>query len=310
MSRLGPTGTLFVVLAVMVLGFACASSSFYQIYNIKLMLANIAFTGIVAATLTLIMISGGLDISIGGSIALTTCFVAWLHNLPNPPSAWIIVIAALLLGTVIGTVNGLLITGLNLDPIITTIGTMAITRGLAYVLTDGQSILVLDEITEFIGQGEIVHIPVPVLLFGAVYLVLTVTLTRSGFGRRVYCIGANPVTAELSGIRVNRVRFVLYLLSGIAASISGLILLGQSLVGMPQHALGSELNVITAVLIGGVPLTGGRGTVMGTLAGVLILGVLYNGFTIMGFGFVHISIFQGIFLIVAVALYTVRNEAT
>ncbi len=307
-KKLSNATILLLFLLVMVIAFAVASEDFYSVYNIKTMLTNIAFSGIVAGTLTLIMITGGLDISIGGNIALTSCFAAYLYNLENPLPVGVILLLGLLLGAVIGTINGFLITRLDLNPIITTLGMMAITRGLGYVLTKGRSILMLEDVTGFIGGGEIFMIPFPLILFIVVFVILTLLLSKSKFGRRIYCIGSNQEASLVSGINVNRVKFVLYLMSGIAASISGLILVGQSAVGMPQHATGTELDVITAVLLGGTALSGGKGNIIGTLAGVLILGVLYNGFTMVGFRYVHIKVFQGIILIVVVALYEVREK--
>ena len=140
------------------------------------------------------------------------------------------------------------------------------------------------------------------------FVILYFLLGHSKFGRKVYIIGANQAAARVSGIRVNRVKFILYLMSGVAASVSGLILTGQTAVGMPQHANGVELDVITAVLLGGTALSGGKGSILGTLAGVLILGVLYNGFTMIGFKYVHIRVFQGIILILIVALYELREK--
>ena len=166
----------------------------------------------------------------------------------------------------------------------------------------------LEDVTGFIGGGEIFTIPFPLILFAVIFVILTLLLNRSKFGRQIYCIGANEQAALVSGINVNRVKFLLYLISGIAASISGLILVGQSAVGMPQHATGTELDVITAVLLGGTALSGGKGNILGTLAGVLILGVMYNGFTMVGLRYVHIKVFQGIILIAVVALYEVRER--
>jgi len=130
---------------------------------------------------------------------------------------------------------------------------------------------------------------------------------QSKFGRKIYYIGTNAEAARLSGIKVNRVKFLLYLLSGIAASIGGLIVAGQSMVGMPKHAEGTELEVITAVLLGGTSLYGGKGSIPGTLAGLLILAVLFNGFSMIGFS-VHVQLFQGIMLIAIVALYEIREK--
>jgi ribose transport system permease protein len=305
--RISTVLMLFIVLAVMLVVFSVLSKDFYSFLNISTMLTNIAFSGIVAATLTLIMITGGLDISIGGNIALTSCVVAFLYANLGVPAA-VTILIALILGAAIGSFNGFFITRLNLNPIITTLGTMAITRGIGYVLTQGRSILILENVVGFIGRGAIAKIPFPLILLALVYAVLAVLLSSSKFGRKVFCIGANPDAAEVSGIKINKIKFLLYLFSGIAGSISGLILTGQTAVGMPQHATGSELDVITAVLLGGTALGGGKGSILGTLAGVLILGVLYNGFTMIGFRYVHIRIFQGILLIIVVALYEIREK--
>ncbi len=315
-KKIPTTVILFIILAVMIIVFAVLSADFYSLYNITSMLTNIAFMGIIAATLTYILITGGLDISIGGNIALTSCIVAAVFNLEKHPDMWLVMFIGLAVGAVIGAFNGLLITRLDLNPIITTLGTMAMARGGAYVISKGRSILVMEPVTGFIGRGEIwtspenmISIPyLPVVWFALVYIVLALILAKTKFGRKVYCLGANQEAARLSGIKVNRVKFVLYLISGISAAFSGLILTGQTAVGMPQHGTGSEMDVISAVLLGGCSLAGGKGSILGTLAGVLILSVLYNGFTMIGFKWVHIRVFQGILLVVIVALYEIRDK--
>jgi len=272
------------------------------------MLTNAAYTGIVAAALTFVLITGGLDISIGGNIALTSCVVAALYNLDNAPHISIILIIGLCVGAVIGSMNGILITKLDLNPIITSLGTMAIASGLAYVITKSRSILIMEPVTGFISRTTLATIPMPLFWFIIIYVFLALLLAKTKFGRKVYCIGANQEAARLSGIKVNKVKYLLYLMSGITASFSGLIILGQSAVGMPQHGVGTELDVISAVLLGGTALTGGKGSILGTLAGVLILTILYNGFTMIGFKWVHIRIFQGVLLVGVVALYEVRER--
>jgi ribose/xylose/arabinose/galactoside ABC-type transport system permease subunit len=256
------------------------------------------------------MISRGLDISIGGVIGLTTVVVATLYSQPDPFPVWLILIIGLSTGTLFGMLNGWCVTVLDMDPIITTLGTMAITRGLAYVISDAQSILMFEDTTDFISNGTILFIPMPVILFLLTALIFSIILHKSKFGRAVYAIGANEASAKLSGISVKPVKMIVYVLSGLAASVSGIILLGQTSVGMPQHGIGTELEVITAVLLGGTALSGGKGTIYGTIAGVLILGVLFNGLTISGVRYVHLQIFQGILLLVAVATYEIktRNE--
>ena len=302
--------SLFLFLGFLIILFSFTSEHFLSSYNITSLLTNISYSGIAAIVLTLVMISRGLDISIGGVIGLTTVVVSALYSQSDPLPIWLILTIGLGTGAVVGLINGWCITVLDMDPIITTLGAMAITRGLAYVISDSQSILMFEETTDFISNGVFFNIPIPIILFMLTALICGVVLHKSKFGRSIYAIGANEVSASLSGISVNKTKMILYVLTGIAASISGIILLGQTSVGMPQHGIGAELEVITAVLLGGTALSGGKGTIYGTIAGVLILGVLFNGLTISGVRYVHLQIFQGLLLLVAVATYEIktRNE--
>ena len=308
--KLSTTSSLFIFLGFLIAVFSITSEHFLSPYNITSLLTNISYSGIAAIVLTLIIISRGLDISIGGVIGLTTVVVATLYSQNDPLPTWLILIIGLGTGAIVGFINGWCITALDMDPIITTLGAMAITRGLAYVISDSQSILMFEETTDFISNGVFFNIPIPIILFMLTALICGVVLHKSKFGRSIYAIGANEVSASLSGISVNKTKMILYVFTGMAASISGIILLGQTSVGMPQHGIGAELEVITAVLLGGTALSGGKGTIYGTIAGVLILGVLFNGLTISGVRYVHLQIFQGLLLLVAVATYEIktRNE--
>lgn len=309
-KKITTTTSLFAFLGFLIILFSFTSEHFLSSYNITSLLTNIAYSGIAAIVLTLVMISRGLDISIGGVIGLTTVVVSALYSQSDPLPIWLILTIGLSTGAVVGLINGWCITALDMDPIITTLGAMAITRGLAYVISDSQSILMFEDTTDFISNGIIFNIPIPIILFLLTALIFSVVLHKSKFGRSIYAIGANETSASLSGISVNKTKMILYIFSGIAASVSGIILLGQTSVGMPQHGIGAELEVITAVLLGGTALSGGKGTIYGTIAGVLILGVLFNGLTISGVRYVHLQIFQGLLLLVAVATYEIktRNE--
>jgi ribose/xylose/arabinose/galactoside ABC-type transport system permease subunit len=308
--KLSTTSSLFIFLGFLIAVFSITSEHFLSPYNITSLLTNISYSGIAAIVLTLIIISRGLDISIGGVIGLTTVVVATLYSQNDPMPTWLILIIGLGTGAIVGFINGWCITALDMDPIITTLGAMAITRGLAYVISDSQSILMFEDTTDYISNGTIFYIPIPIIIFILTVIIFSVLLHKSKFGRSIYAIGANELSAEFSGIAIKSKKMILYILSGVAASISGIILLGQTSVGMPQHGLGTELEVITAVLLGGAALSGGKGTIYGTVAGVLILGVLFNGLTISGVRYVHLQIFQGILLLVAVATYEIktRNE--
>jgi ribose/xylose/arabinose/galactoside ABC-type transport system permease subunit len=308
--KLSTTSSLFIFLGFLIAVFSITSEHFLSPYNITSLLTNISYSGIAAIVLTLIIISRGLDISVGGVIGLTTVVVATLYSQNDPLPTWLILIIGLGTGAIVGFINGWCITALDMDPIITTLGAMAITRGLAYVISDSQSILMFEDTTDYISNGTIFYIPIPIIIFILTVIIFSVLLHKSKFGRSIYAIGANELSAEFSGIAIKSKKMILYILSGVAASISGIILLGQTSVGMPQHGLGTELEVITAVLLGGAALSGGKGTIYGTVAGVLILGVLFNGLTISGVRYVHLQIFQGILLLVAVATYEIktRNE--
>ena len=302
--------SLFLFLGFLIILFSFTSEHFLSSYNITSLLTNISYSGIAAIVLTLVMISRGLDISIGGVIGLTTVVVSALYSQSDPLPIWLILTIGLGTGAVVGLINGWCITALDMDPIITTLGAMAITRGLAYVISDSQSILMFEDTTDFISNGVIFNVPIPIIIFALTALIFSIVLHKTKFGRSIYAIGANEVSASLSGISVNKTKMILYVFTGIAASVSGIILLGQTSVGMPQHGIGAELEVITAVLLGGTALSGGKGTIYGTIAGVLILGVLFNGLTISGVRYVHLQIFQGLLLLVAVATYEIktRNE--
>tara|TARA_B110000238_G_scaffold27321_1_gene26959 strand:- start:3104 stop:4057 length:954 start_codon:yes stop_codon:yes gene_type:complete len=309
-TKITTNTSLFLFLGFLVILFSFTSEHFLSPYNITSLLTNISYSGIAAIVLTLVMISRGLDISIGGVIGLTTVVVSALYSQSDPLPIWLILTIGLGVGAVVGLINGWCITVLDMDPIITTLGAMAITRGLAYVISDSQSILMFEDTTDFISNGVIFNVPIPIILFALTAIIFSIILHKSKFGRSIYAIGANEVSASLSGISVNKTKMILYVLTGIAASVSGIILLGQTSVGMPQHGIGAELEVITAVLLGGTALSGGKGTIYGTIAGVLILGVLFNGLTISGVRYVHLQIFQGLLLLVAVATYEIktRNE--
>ena len=306
--RLSTTQILFIFLAIIFVSFSLINEDFFSVYNITSLLTNISFSGIVAVVLTLIIISGGLDISVGGVIGLTSVVVAGLFAQPDPLPIGIILIIGLGTGALVGLFNGLCITVLDMDPIITTLGSMAITRGLAYVISKSLSLLMMEDVTDFISNGTLFYVPVPIIIFAIITLLFVFILHYTKFGRKVYAIGANDISANIAGIAVKRVKLILYTLCGLAASLSGIILLGQTAVGMPQHGLGTELEVITAVLLGGTALSGGKGKIFGTLAGVLILGVLFNGLTMIGLRFVHLKIFQGLLLLVAVASYEMKTR--
>lgn len=305
---LNNTATLFIILAVM---FAIASyvgrPFFFSQLNLIPMLNNLSFIGIVASVLTMLMISGEIDFSIGGNIGLTACLTAVL--LENGLPGWLVVIIALGAGLLMGAFNGMLVTVVGVNSIMATIGTMFIWRGIGYTLTDGKSILAMNPAIDFIGRGFVFKvIPFPIVLLVLFFLLTYMILQHSKWGRRIYSIGSNTMASYLSGIKVKRIKFIGFLLCGMTASLGGLVLTSLTAVGMPQHGQGLELVIISSIILGGTALGGGRGTILGTLAGVLILSILYNFLTIMNVYYFYIQMVQGSILILVVAAYEIRQS--
>ncbi len=302
------TAILFVILAVL---FAVASyvgrPFFFSRLNLIPMVNNLSFIGIVAAVLTMVLVAGEIDFSIGGNIGLTACITAVL--LERGLTGWLVVVIALAAGLAMGAFNGILVTAIGVNSIIATIGTMFIWRGIGYTLTNGESILALDPVIDYIGRGFVFEvIPFPIVLLVLVFLIMYLVMNHSKWGRRIYAIGSNPLASFLSGIKVKRIKFVSFLLCGMTASLGGLILTSLTAVGMPQHGQKLELVIVSAIILGGTALGGGKGSILGTLAGVLILSVLYNFLTIMNILYFYIQIVQGSVLILVVAAYEIRQS--
>jgi ribose transport system permease protein len=304
--KINDTVILYIVLVLMVLFFSLTSEFFYSTYNIVTMLANLSFMGIIAAVLTIVLVTGEIDFSIGGNIGLTSCLAAFLIN--RGLDGWLVIIICLFLGLAIGVFNGFLVTVVGVNSIIATIGTMSIWRGLAYTLTDGRSLLADTKIINYLGYGTIAKVPFPIVIFIIIFAVCYIVMNRSKYGRYVYSIGANPMAAFLSGINVKKIKFLNFVFVGITASIGGLILTGLTTVGMPQHGQGLELVIISAIILGGTAISGGRGQILGTLVGILILSVLYNGLTMLNVYFYYVQIAQGAVLVLVVATYEIRGK--
>jgi ribose/xylose/arabinose/galactoside ABC-type transport system permease subunit len=303
---LSNTITLFIVLIAMLVFFSLTSKSFLSTYNLVSMLSNLSFYGIVAAVLTMVLISGEIDFSIGGNIGLTSIIAAIL--IESGVNGWLVIILCLLLGAAIGVFNGFLVTIIGVNSIIATVGTMSVWRGLAYTFSDGQSIMAMTPVIDFLGRGRVWNIPFPIILFIIIFAVCYVVMNHSKWGRKIYAIGVNPMASFLSGINVKQVKFLTFLFSGIAAALGGLILASLSGVGMPQHGEGLELTIVSAILLGGTALGGGRGQILGTLVGVLIISVLYNGLTMLNVYYYYVQIAQGAVLVAVVATYEVRQK--
>jgi ribose transport system permease protein len=296
------TAALFGVLILLVAFFSTRSEFYLTSSNILNILVSASVIGIIAAPATLLLVAGQFDLSVGSGAAFIGVVMAWGAATYDIPRG---ILLALLAGLVIGLVNGIAVTVFGISALITTLATLAILRGLGQVIADGQTLL-LPGFDQIGNARPFLDIPVPVLVFVVITVVTASAMRYTVFGRSMYAIGANPVAARLAGIRTKTAVFVGFLLSGLAVTIGGLILVSQLGAASPEAASGLELSVVTAVILGGASLAGGRGTVLGTVLGVLILGCLNNGLTLMNIDSFYQDVARGALLLTAVGFDQLR----
>ena len=296
-----PEAVLLVVLLAMGGWFWNSSEVFMTTINMRNVLLSVSVLGILAAPSTLLLISGNFDLSIASNAAMCGVAVAMVADQHSTALA---IFVAVIAGLLAGALNGLLVSGLGIASIIVTLGTFQAYRGIARLMANGQTIRLRGEI-DFI-TDRIIGIPTQVVLFIIITAITMFIVRYTRFGRAVYAIGSNLVAARLAGIRQRPTVFVLFLVSGVMAALAGLILASQLDAASPNAATGDELKVVAAVILGGASLSGGRGTIIGTLLGVLILGVLQNGLTLLSVTSFWRDVATGTVLIAAVGLDRVR----
>jgi ribose/xylose/arabinose/galactoside ABC-type transport system permease subunit len=295
---------LLIALAVLVALFSAVSSNFYSVYNLLSMVTNITFYGLAAMGFCINLVAGEVDISIGANIALTSCVTAFAYNAGLPIG--LCIAAGLFVGLLIGCLNALVITIFKVNSMIVSLGAMSIAQGIAYTLTKGKTILIMEDTLGFFGRGAIGPIPFPIIVLAVCVAIFSVLLNATKFGRYVKSVGSNANVAYLSGIRANRIKFATLLICAFMASVSGLLIASRTAVGMPQHGIGQEFPIISAVILGGASLYGGKGSILGSVIGVLIMGVIYNGLVMLNIPSYAVEMIRGIILILIVASYEIR----
>lgn len=306
-TGVGTTVLLLLVFYVLLLVvFSFLSPFFMTVRNMTSISSNIALIGLMAAAGTPLIIAGGLDLSVAAVAGLTGVIIALLHAAGIP--IWIAVLGAIGVAVVIGIVNGVLATYLRLNPLIVTLATMSIVTGVSLILTGGLTKPLLVDGFNWIGQGRVVGIPVPALLMLAVYVLLWVMLQKSHFGRYAFAVGGNPDASRLIGLPVDRTQIVLYVMSAVSGAIAGTVLAAMLGAAAPNAAGPHLLTVIAAIILGGTSLSGGRGSVWGTLIAVLILGTLNNGLTLMNVTSFWQDVTRGVVLILAVGFDGLRQR--
>jgi ribose transport system permease protein len=268
---------------------------------------NMAFIGLMAAAGTPLIIAGGLDLSVAAIAGLVGVLVALLNS--AGVDIWLSALIAIGAGMAIGLVNGVLTTGLRMNPFIVTLGTMSIVGGIALVLTGGLTQPLMDPGFLWLGSGRIWRVPVPLILMVIVYAILWWVLRYTRFGRWTYASGGNPEASRLVGVPVVGTQIALYVLSGAAGAIAGVVLAATLGAAGPSSANPHLLTVIAAIILGGTSLFGGRGSVWGTLLAVLILGTLNNGLTLLNVSSFWQDVARGAVLLLAVGLDLIRTRA-
>jgi ribose/xylose/arabinose/galactoside ABC-type transport system permease subunit len=292
---------IFGVLLLLMLVMSLLTPKFATAANLTNVLRQTSMVIIAACAATMVMISGGLDISVGAVLALTGVVAAKLATMGYPLGLAMLIGVAT--GGLIGTINGFLIVGLKITPVIATLGTMSVARGLAFLISGGRAVVTgLPPGFRLPGRSYLGPIPTPVIIMAVVFGIFYILLHHTLLGKYTYAIGGNKETARLSGIPVGRTQFVLYMLVGLMTGVAGLIMASRLASGQPDVGYGFEFDVIVAVVLGGTSLAGGEGTIFGTLIGALIVGVLANGLNLLGVHTFYQLVLQGVVLIFAVLL--------
>jgi ribose transport system permease protein len=307
---LGQETGIFLVLILMGLFLSLRTDTFLTSRNLFNVLRAFSWIAISAFGEILVIITAGIDLSVGSTMALAglASALALTSGVPVVPG----IILGLLTGVLIGLINGILISKSRLPPFIATLGTMSIARGICYGLTNGQPVRNLPQGFSFLGQYDLPvggwQVPLPVIVMVVIAIIMSFFLSRTVWGYRIYALGGNEQAAALSGINTGRVKLLVYTLCGFLTAIGGLLMTARLGVAAPTAALGYELDVIAAVVIGGTSLSGGEGTILGVLIGAAIMQVLRNGLVLLGFPAYWQPAAIGLVIIVAIMLDQLRKR--
>ena len=297
---------IFIVIGLGVI-LSFISSNFLTVTNLLNVVRQIAVNGILAIGMTIVCLTGGIDLSVGSIVAFSGIIAAGLLRDTSYPII-VVVLAAIAVGAVCWLYNGYFVAYWNAAPFVVTLSMMTIARGMTYVYSDGRPISNLR--TEFltIGKGSIAGIPIPTLILAVVFILGSIMLTKLKFGRYVYAVGGNENAAMVSGINVKRIKMMVYVLSGIACGIAAIILTARVSAGLPQAGESYELDAIAATVIGGTSLSGGRGRLWGTIVGAILLGIVNNGLDLLNVSSFYQQIVKGLIILGAILIDSKRNN--
>lgn len=310
-------GRALVALLLIIAIFAALSPNFLKTDNLILMTRHVAMNAILAIGMLMVILNGGIDLSVGSIVGVSGVVAGYLlkgfdvpfSDLVAYPSVWVVIMISLAVGAAIGYLNGVLISRLNIAPFITTLGMLYVARGIALLITNGETFTKLRGEKSLGNTGFLtvlagapLGIPMPVWLMIAFGIMFSALLTKTPFGRWLYATGGNERAAELSGVPIKKVQTRIYVISGLCAATVGLLLTADLPAATPRAGEFYELNAIAAVVIGGAALSGGRGTIRGTLIGAFVIGFLVDGLVIVGVSVFWQQVIKGAVIILAVAV--------
>jgi len=301
----------------MVLVLSLLSPAFLKAQNLINVVRQISVIGFLAIGVTVVIISTGIDLSLGSVLGLSAVVAAsfaqelgWKEALyPGMEFPLIVpILAGLAVGVACGAINGLLIATFRIPPFIATLGMMTAARGVAYIYSNGRPVSTLTDPFLFIGQGYLLGIPVPIILFGIVIIGTSLMLSYTRFGRNIYAIGGNELAARVSGIDISRTKVWIYIFSGLMAGLGGIVLSSRIASATPGLGIGFELDAIAAAVIGGTSFAGGIGTVWGTVVGALIIGTMNNGLDLLNVSPFYQQVVKGVIIVVAIIIDERKNR--
>ena len=292
--------TIFWVLVLLIVIMAFLSPAFLKGRNVANIVKQISINGILAVGMTMVIITGGIDLSVGSVVALSSITAAFFGTAEKDYPAVIAVLMAVLVGVIVGLINGIGVAYIGFPAFIVTLSTMTIVRGLALIVTNGVPIFGLSDSMINLANGTLANIPNLVFYLLAVFIVGIVLLNFTVFGRHLYSVGGNSEAANSAGIHVNRILTVSYCISVFCAGLAGALAASRITSGNPTTGEGYEMNAISAAVIGGVSMSGGKGGLFGTLIGALLIGVMQNGLDILGVSSYYQKVIQGLIILVAV----------
>lgn len=288
-----------VALVVVVVALSLLTDKFFTASNLTNIVTQSSVVGIAAIGATFVIITSGIDLSVGAVIAFSGLMGAIVGQ---QTTGWVGIVVVLGFSLLLGAFNGASVAWLRLAPFIVTLASMSMARGLTLQVSQGQTVYGLPDVLNWLGSSSILGIKTSAIVTVVLFVIAHIVLSRTTYGHRVYAVGGNPEAARLAGINVKRVVFSAYVLAGLFAGIAALVMIGRLDSATPNAGTGTELQVIAAVVIGGTSLFGGKGSMVGTFIGVLLIGVINNGLTLLNVSSFWVQFVQGALIFLAVLL--------